>query len=527
MSSFRHTGPALAVTPYEAGRWTNEEARDQFIKFRFATNGGEPFCVHCGCVAVITFKCRPIYKCKGCGKQFSATSGTPWASRKIPFSKLMYLIACFAHTKQAISAAEICDDLKVAYKTVLLWLHKLRQEIEAWTRQHRLSGEVEIDGAYVGGHIRPKNVAKDRKDLRKIPWRAVDRAFCIVAARQRGGVTRTWITKNEAHGVTLVKAAIEPNSVVYSDKAPHWNSLLSRFQLFQVNHKVSYYTPEACTNAVESLFAHLRTMEKTHRHITQNYLDLYAAEAGWRLSANKQKRGLPFADLMGWMSRPGRSPLTGYFQGRKRGCPVYDKDGAVSRWRPEYRGRRTQVAADVAHLSPKRSSIIKTSRERFEFIDAAALLANDQAVPDKPGVYALFVRGGEAFLRAAGYTGGAVGSWQVNEGLHVYTGETYGLRSRLLTHIKGDENGSNVRRTILALGLGKLSIPTEGFASDEAALSDWFARHVSVGFFPCAYVKDVERSILMETASPLNIQRPNAGPFAAALRLARDGRRAS
>jgi transposase-like protein len=47
-------------------------------------NGGFPFCPRCGCVDVYAIPTRHTWQCKACKKQFSVTSGTIFASRKLP-----------------------------------------------------------------------------------------------------------------------------------------------------------------------------------------------------------------------------------------------------------------------------------------------------------------------------------------------------------------------------------------------------------------------------------------------------------
>ena len=49
--------------------------------------------------------------------------------------------------------------------------HKLREAIGAQPVA-KLSGEVEVDGAYVGGHVRQENEKADRKDRRHAGGRA-------------------------------------------------------------------------------------------------------------------------------------------------------------------------------------------------------------------------------------------------------------------------------------------------------------------------------------------------------------------
>ena len=65
-------------------RMTDDEAHDRFVAIRFAANGGAPYCPRCECTAVYTYAARKIWKCKRCNHQFSVTSGTIFASRKLP-----------------------------------------------------------------------------------------------------------------------------------------------------------------------------------------------------------------------------------------------------------------------------------------------------------------------------------------------------------------------------------------------------------------------------------------------------------
>lgn len=77
-------------------------------------------------------------------------------------------------------------DLDVQYKTAFVLMHKLREAMARETTEQRLAGEVEIDGAYFSGHVRPMNARKDRVDRRFLQNRGGDRRV-VVVLRQRGG----------------------------------------------------------------------------------------------------------------------------------------------------------------------------------------------------------------------------------------------------------------------------------------------------------------------------------------------------
>lgn len=65
-------------------RMSDEQAHARFQEIRFADNGGAAFCPRCQCTAVYTYAARRIWKGKACEYQFSVTSGTIFASRKLP-----------------------------------------------------------------------------------------------------------------------------------------------------------------------------------------------------------------------------------------------------------------------------------------------------------------------------------------------------------------------------------------------------------------------------------------------------------
>lgn len=441
----------------------------------------------------------------------------------------MWLVANFAHTKQSRSALDLSEDLESHYKTVLLWLHKMRAEVARQAASQRLSGEIEIDGAYFGGYVRPKNLKKTRTDLRKIPYRANDRAHAVVAARQRDGSLITWVAKEETHARPFVAAAIQRDATLFTDKAPGWRPLRGKFQLFQIDHSTAYYTPEACTNRVETLWALMRVKERLHRHISKNYLDLYAAEAAWTLQKGKKAKGEAFAEVMSWMSRPGRSPLAGYFQGRKRLLPVCKPDHTIEGWKPPTKRARIDFirrGQDPVEYKPRRP-LVETCREGFTFASADAFLSDSAAIPDGPGVYAIFLRQGREFLQASGYVEHRNHPlWAHEEGHHVYTGETYGLRGRLQQHLEGNVYASNFRETLMALWFkARLSDRWENAAEEQAGmergLSAWLRENAAIGWKSCGYVKDVERAILDTSASPLNVARSNPTAYTRALQISR------
>jgi len=165
-------------------RLSDAEAFETFKRVRWASNKGKPFCPRCGCVEIYGFKTRRIFKCKGCEAQFSVTTGTIFASRKLSLRDILAAIAIFVNSAKGHSALQLSRDLDVQYKTAFVLSHKIREALSTQSNGKTVSGEVEIDGAYFGGYVKPENKKADRKDLRLAVNRSGKRQ-CVVISRVR------------------------------------------------------------------------------------------------------------------------------------------------------------------------------------------------------------------------------------------------------------------------------------------------------------------------------------------------------
>lgn len=148
-------------------RLSDAEAYTTLKNIRFSENGGAAFCPRCGSVECYEYASRKIFKCKACGAQFSLTSGTIFASRKLSIRDILAAIAIFVNGAKGVSALQLSRDLNVQYKTAFVMAHKLREVLGSnQDAARQLSGEIEIDGAYFGGYIKPANYKEYRLDRR-------------------------------------------------------------------------------------------------------------------------------------------------------------------------------------------------------------------------------------------------------------------------------------------------------------------------------------------------------------------------
>lgn len=291
---FLLSAAARTLSLVKVMRMSDAEARETFKAIRWASTGGDPVCAACGCVEVYDIASRGIFKCKACLKQFSVTSGTIFASRKLPLREILAAIAIFTNGAKGYSALQLSRDLDVQYKTAFVMGHKLREAIAISRDAERLDGVVEVDGAYFGGYLKPANMKHLRLDRRMSEARTGKRQV-VVAMRERKGRTLTFVTRNEAQGVALVNTNVEPGTIIHADEATHWDALSARYATFRINHSEAYSLHGACTNMAESFFSRLRRAEDgTHHHVAGKYLSAYAAEMAWREDHRRVSNGEQF-----------------------------------------------------------------------------------------------------------------------------------------------------------------------------------------------------------------------------------------
>jgi hypothetical protein len=300
-------------------RLSDQEAYDAFKAIRFASNGGEAFCPKCGAMDLYSLPKRSMWRCKAkeCGCQFSVTSGTIFAARKLSIRDILAAIAIFTNGAKGVSALQLSRDLDVQYKTAFVMAHKLREAIAAGDKGKQVSGHVEIDGMYVGGYVKPANIKALRRDRRLLANKSGKRQSVIVA-RERDGKTITFAAKSEAAAVSVLHDKIALGSTVYADEATHWDVFHASYDTKRINHSECYSDDDACTNMAESFFSRLRRAEVgTHHHIAGPYLAAYAAEMDWREDNRRMPNGDQYSAIVAAAAaHPISRTWKGYWQRR-------------------------------------------------------------------------------------------------------------------------------------------------------------------------------------------------------------------
>src|ERR1700733_11668451 len=297
------------------------EAEMAFRSIRWHETEGAPVCRHCG--GTDAYDCRrlkgaPRFRCRACKKDFTLTSGTLFASHKLPLRCYLAAIAIFCNEVKGKSALALSRDLNVSYKCAFVLLHKLREAMAAELKGRVIGGEgkiAEVDGGYFGGYIKPANIRENRRDRRLVRNQNGKRKV-VVIVRERGGNSVPAVFSTESAAASFIKARIAKGTIVNADEAASWDGLHERFEMKRINHQEAYSLDGACTNWAEEYFSRLRRAEiGIHHHIAGAYLLRYAQESSWREDNRRVSYGDQVNRIAALALKRGTSvDFTGYWR---------------------------------------------------------------------------------------------------------------------------------------------------------------------------------------------------------------------
>jgi transposase-like protein len=251
-------------TIYQDGE---DKAFETFKRLRWPQTNGQPVCPHCGSLDHYT-TARRRFACKDCRKQYSVTSGTIFASRKMAFVDLLAAICIVTNGAKGISALQLARDINCQHKTAFVLAHKLRR--------------------------------------------------VVVAMRQRKGRTLTGVFMGEDDSLGMIQERVKAGSVVYADEASSWDRLHGWYTAKRINHSIAFMDEGVCTNQAESFFSRLRRMVGGQHHkVSAQHLHAYAAHAAWLEDHRRLDNGALAHRALGLaMAHPVSREWAGYWQGR-------------------------------------------------------------------------------------------------------------------------------------------------------------------------------------------------------------------
>ncbi len=288
---------AKTLTLASVFRMSDAEAEATFCKVRWPETGGKPVCPHCG--GLDAYDCRrpngaSRFECRACGKDFSVTSGTLFASHKLPLRGYLAAIAIFCNEVKGKSMLAMSRDLGLSYKTAFVLCHKMREAMAVELKGRVIGGNgktAEVDSGYFGGYVKPANLREHRRD-RRFAMNQSGKRRAVVVIRERGGNTLPAVFRTEGQALSFIKSRIAKGTIINADESGNWNDLHGRFEMKRINHEEAYSIDGACTNWAEEFFSRMRRAEiGHHHHLAGPYLLRFAQEASWREDCRRLSNG--------------------------------------------------------------------------------------------------------------------------------------------------------------------------------------------------------------------------------------------
>ena len=278
-------------------RMSDDEAERTFRQVRWPETHGAAVCPKCGGLEPYEYRRETgalAFECSEYKAHFSLTSGTLFASHKLPLRMYLAAIAVFCNEVKGKSMLAMSRDLGLSYKAAFVLCHKMREAMAISMRGRQIGGEgteASVDGAYFGGYVKPANKRENRRDRRLAENRTGKRQV-VVIIRQHGGDSIPAVFHSEAAALGFIRAHVRPGTVVNADEASSWDALHARFEMKRIDHGEAYSLDGACTNWAETYFSRLRRGEiGHHHHISGPYLVRYAQEAAFREDRRRVANG--------------------------------------------------------------------------------------------------------------------------------------------------------------------------------------------------------------------------------------------
>ena len=199
------------------------------------------------------------------------------------------LIEHFVAGTTARTAGQIVG---VNRNTAVYYFKRLRELIVQYTEQaanEAFSGEIEVDESYFGGVRKGK---RGRGAAGKVP---------VFGLLKRGGKVYTQVISDAKSStlVPIIKQKVIPDSVVYSDYWPGYNTLtVNEFRHYRINHSESFADKHAHINGIENFWNQAKRHMRKFNGISKGSFALYLKECEWRF--NTPSPTLQLAQLRSW-----------------------------------------------------------------------------------------------------------------------------------------------------------------------------------------------------------------------------------
>jgi len=184
------------------------------------------------------------------------------------------LLEHFVAGAPARTAADLAG---VNKNTAALYYHRLREIIAAQIEDEcPISGEIEIDESYFGGVRKGK---RGRGAAGKVP---------VFGILKRGGRVYTKMVPDARKRslLPIIKAKIEPDSIIYSDAFGSYDVLfVEGFRHTRINHRLGFANSAGGhINGIENFWGQAKRHLRKYNGIPRHHFNLFLKECEWRFN---------------------------------------------------------------------------------------------------------------------------------------------------------------------------------------------------------------------------------------------------
>lgn len=274
---------------------SNEICKDFLAAQRW---GNDVVCPYCG--SHNCHKCKDgrfVCSNRSCSKKFSVTVGTIFEASNLPLTKWFEGIYLISAHKKGISSHQLSRDLGVTQKTAWNMLHKVRSCFSQ-NDEIGLSGQVEIDEAYIGGNNKWRHEWKKQEGGQGGANKTsivglLERTDGRVVAVKTDDTTRKTL-------FPLISQFVEGSgTIVYTDESRIYDALQKDLGIAHLtcNHSAKLFSDGngTHTNGIEGFWSHFKRMVYgTYHWVSEDYIQRYIDEHCFRWNTRKMKEGERF-----------------------------------------------------------------------------------------------------------------------------------------------------------------------------------------------------------------------------------------
>ena len=239
-------------------------------------------CPHCN--STEEHQCKRLYhkRCKKCLRIFSAANNTLFHKVKFSLVKAFYIVFKMSATTKSVSAEQMSKMIGINRKSALLFQQKIRVAMKS-SEQYPLSGQVEVDEAFIGG-----------KEEGKIGRGAEKKTQIVIAIEKYGdkGLKRMYAkvikdaSSQELQGI--FDKHISKVATILTDKWRGYSQIAEKFNIRQEksepdkNFKVMH-------RSIQQLKSWIRGI---HHSVDPVYLQGYLDEFCYRINRSQHKNSI-------------------------------------------------------------------------------------------------------------------------------------------------------------------------------------------------------------------------------------------